>query len=144
MKNIFLIILATLIVLSASSYAQVIEGTPVLKGTVKTKIIVNNVKTTCKVKVEKVKNLLQEDAYGNPGYKVRVDINLSGNDYERNLSVKFDQEYWLDNMFTDSSVLVVRDFDYKSPEGTKMNIDRNGRIKSVLFPFNGRTITCSF
>lgn len=144
MKNIFLAILATLLVLSASSFAHTIEGTLVLKGSLKTKIFVNNLKTTCKVKIEKVKNLMQEDSYGNPAYNVRVDIDLSGKDHERDLSVKYNREFWLNNLFAVGNRSEVRDFEYASAEGVKMNIDRNGRIKKVSFPFQRQIITCSF
>ena len=144
MKNIFLIILATLLVYSVSSFANTVEGTLVLKGSIKTKIYVNNLKTTCKVKVEKVKNLMQEDSFGNPAYNIRLDINLSGNDHERNLSVKFDREFWINNLFSVGNRTEVRDLDYASNEGVRMTIDRRGRIQKVVFPFHSQIITCSF
>lgn len=144
MKNIFLAILATLIVFSASSFAHTIEGTLILKGSIKTKIYVNSLKTTCKVKVEKVKNLMLEDSYGNPAYNVRVAISLSGRDYDRDLSVEYDRELWLNNLFSVGARTEVRDLEYASAEGTKMTIDRNGRIQNVTFPFQRQKITCSF
>lgn len=141
MKTI-IALLSTAFILSASAHN--IEGTLVLKGTIKTKIMVNNLKTTCKVKVEKVKNLMLEDSFGNPAYNVRLDINLSGNDYERNLSVKFDRDFWVNNLFSTNSGSMVKDLEYASEEGTQMLINRQGRIKSVSFPFNGRQINCAF
>ncbi len=141
MKNILLI---SILAFAATSFAHTIEGTLVLKGSIKTKIFVNDLKTTCKVKVEKVKNLMQEDSFGNPAYKVRVEISLSGRDYERDLSVKLDRELWLHNLFTVGGRTEVRDLEYTSAEGVKMNIDRNGRIQKVIFPFQSQKITCSF
>ena len=138
------IIIASLISLSAVSSAHMIEGTPVLKGAIKTKIYVNNIKTTCRVKVEKVKNLMLEDSYGNPAYNVRVSISLSGNDYESGRSVKFDREVWINNLFSVGARTEVRDFEYASSDGISLKIDRNGRIKVVSFPYSGKTITCSF
>lgn len=144
MKNIFLIILATLIVLSASTFAHIIEGTPVLKGSIRTKIIVNGLQTTCRVKVEKIKNLMLEDSFGNPAYNVRISVNLSGHNQQRTVSVKFDRDYWLNNLYAVGNKTQVRDLEYTSSEGSKMMIDRNGRIRSVNFSFEGRLITCSF
>lgn len=141
MKNI---IIASLFTLSAASSAQMIEGTMVLKGSIKTKLYVNNVKTTCKVKVEKVKNLMLEDSYGNPAYNVRINIDLSGKDHDRGVSVKFDRELWLNNLFTVGGKTEVRDLEYASNDGVKMKIDGEGRIENVSFPYASRLITCSF
>ncbi|MFP5385288.1 MAG: hypothetical protein ACLGHN_04375 [Bacteriovoracia bacterium] len=138
------IIIASLISLSAASSAHMIEGTPVLKGAIKTKIYVNNIKTNCRVKVEKVKNLMLEDSFGNPAYNVRLSISLSGNDFERSLSVKFDREVWINNLFTVGNGTEVRDFEYASTDGINLKIDRHGRIKTVSFPYAGKIITCSF
>src|SRR5690606_34295323 len=97
-----------------------------------------------KVKVEKVKNLMQEDSYGNPAYNVRINLNLSGRDNERDLSVKFDRELWINNLFSVGNKTEVRDFDYASSDGVRMKIDSQGRIVNVVFPFNSKLITCSF
>lgn len=141
MKNITLAIIA---LGSLTASAHMIEGTQVLKGTIKTKIIVNSVKTTCRAKVEKVKNLMLEDTFGNPAYNVRVDMGLDGNDFERNLSVKFDKEFWLNNLFTVANGTEVRDFEYASKDGATMNIDRTGRIRKVTFLYQNKQITCTF
>lgn len=141
MKNI---IFALAVTLSFSAAAHLIEGTQILKGTIKTKIMVKAVKTTCKVKIEKVKNLMLEDSYGNPAYNVRTEISLDGNDYERSLSVKYDKEVWFNNLFTVGTKTEVRDLEYFSTDGSKMMIDGNGRIKSVSFPFESKTVTCAF
>lgn len=138
------ILIASLISLSAVSSAHMIEGTPILKGAIKTKIYVNNIKTTCRVKVEKVKNLMLEDSYGNPAYKVRVDISLSGNDNENSRSIKFDRDVWINNLFSIGNRTEVRDLEYASHDGINLKIDGNGRIKLVSFPYNGKAITCSF
>ena len=139
MKNIIL-----LLALSLTASAHMIEGTLMLKGAIKTKIVVNTVKTTCKVKIEKVRNLMQEDSLGNPAYIVRANISLDGSDFERSLSVKFDRDFMFDNLFTTATGTEVRDFDYKSPEGAAMKIDGEGRVKSVSFPTQYKLITCTF
>lgn len=141
MKNIILGLVA---VVSLNASAHLIEGTQVLKGKIKTKIMVNTVKTTCSVKIEKVKNLMLEDSYGNPAYNVRAVVGLDGDDYQRGLSIKHDKELWFNNLFAAGTGTEVRDFDYKAADGSTLKIDREGRIKSTSFPFQGRVISCSF
>lgn len=141
MKNI---IIASIAALSLTTFANTIEGTLILKGSLKTKMIVNTVKTTCKVKVEKVKNLLLEDSFGNPAYHVRIDVSLDGNDLNRNLTVKFDKEIWFNNLFKTASGTEVRDLEYAAADGSRLLIDREGRIESVSFPSPYKTITCAF
>lgn len=148
MKIIILTIAAALslstIVASGPASAHLIEGTQILKGSIKTKIVVNTVKTTCKVKVDKVKNLMQEDSFGNPAYNVKIDLSLDGDDLQRNLTVRYDKEVWFNNLFTSGNRSEVRDLEYAAADGSQMNIDSSGRIKSVSFPYNTRTITCAF
>jgi hypothetical protein len=136
----------TLMAFVAGAQAHKIDGTLVLKGTVKTKIVVNRVKSVCKLKVQEVKNLMQEDSFGNPAYDLRVDISLSGSDFDRGLKVKYDQDdIKLNNLFEEGSELVVKDLKYKSVDGTIfMNIDSNGRIRNVQFPYQLQKITCEF
>lgn len=130
---------------SLSVFAQEIQGTLMLKGSLKTKITVNNVNTTCKVKVKKVRNILEEDAYGNPGYRARIQLSLSGNDYERQIKVKFDKEVDVINMHDENGTKIVKDFDYFSSEDKiYVSIDGKGRLKQARFPYQGQTITCKF
>lgn len=141
MKNIIFVMAAAL---SLTASAHLIDGVQILKGTIKTKIVVNAVKTTCKVKIEKIKNLMLEDSYGNPAYNVRAELSLDGNDFERSLSVKYSKEVWFNNLFTVGAKTEVRDLEYFSADGSKLMIDGNGRIKSVSFPFESKTVTCAF
>lgn len=138
------IILVTLAAISLSASAHTILGTQVLKGSIKTKLTINNVKTTCKIKVDKVKNLRLEDSFGNPAYNVRLEINLKGDDSERTVSIRYDKDIWLNNLFTTGTGSEVRDFEYAGLDGTKMTIDGNGRIKSVTFSYLNRPVTCAF
>lgn len=141
MKKI-IIILAALV--SLSSLARTIEGTLILKGAIKTKIVVNNLRTTCRVKIEKVKNLMLEDSFGNPAYNVRVNISLDGNNSEGTQTVKFNKKIWFNNLFKTSTGTEVRDLEYASADGAKMIIDTEGRLESVTFPTQYKTITCAF
>lgn len=141
MKKIIIIAAA---LVSLSSFAHTIEGTLILKGAIKTKLVVNNLKTTCKVKVEKVKNLLVEDSFGNPAYNVRVDVSLDGNNSERTQVVKHSKEIWFNNLFKTESGTEVRDLEYAAADGSRMLIDKEGRLESVTFPSPYKTITCAF
>lgn len=142
MKNIIFIILACM---ALNAGAHTIKGTLVLKGTLKSKLIVDGVKTTCKVQVEKVWNLQVEDSYGNPGYSVRVDIGLSGLDSETGKSTKFDEKVLLTNLFKNGPESIVKDFEYASEKGdVTMLIKEDGRLNSISFNYNQQKITCSF
>jgi hypothetical protein len=141
MKNIIIVSLAAL---SMNLNAHMIEGTLMLKGAIKTKIRLNGIKTTCKVKVEKVKNLLVEDSFGNPAYDVKINVDLSGSDYQRGVSVNFDRDFRMINLFTIGNGTEVRDLEYFSNDGASLKIDKEGRVKSIAFPYNYQTISCVF
>lgn len=137
--------IAFLALMTSAAFAQEIQGTLMLKGSLKTKLTVNSVKTTCKLKVEKVKNILEEDKFGNPGYQARIQISLDGNDLERNIKVKLDKEMVVINMHTINGEKVVKDFDYfNEDEKVKVLIDSEGRLVSTTFPYQTQTITCKF
>lgn len=131
-----------MVLTSTQLMAHEIEGTLVLKGSLKTKITVNRIKTECKVKVHDVKNLMEEDSFGNPAYKIKLEISLSGRDKDRR--VKFDQKVWVNNLFKDGNGSIVKDLEYASPEGTKLFVNNQGRMKSVQFTYSGQTISCDF
>ena len=138
------LIIALVALSSMTAFAHEIKGTLILKGSLKSKIVVNNIKTTCKIKIEKVKNLLEEDAYGNPGYDVKTNISLDGSDSKTSKKVKYSKTQQFNNMLTVNGQKKVSDFDYLGEDGSTMKIDSNGRIKKVTFPFEGKNITCSF
>lgn len=142
MKNLFLALM-TLTVLSAQAHE--IEGTLMLKGALKTKIMVNGIKTTCKLKVEKVKNLLEEDSFGNPGYQAKVEISLDGSDFERGLRVKMDKTLVLTNMHTEGDIRKVKDLEYISAaDKVSVLIDSEGRLVATTFPYANQMLTCKF
>ena len=129
--------------LSASAYE--IKGTLMLKGSLKSKIVVNTVKTTCKLKVDKVTNILDEDEFGNPGYQARVEISLDGNDWERQLKVKFEKKLVVVNMYDVNGRKFVSDNEYRSVDGSiKVFIDDEGRLLETSFPFQNQNIKCVF
>jgi hypothetical protein len=131
--------------ISVGALANEIQGTLMLKGSLKTNIMVNGVKTVCKLKVEKVKNLLEEDSFGNPGYQARVQISLDGRDIERGIKVKLDKDLMVTNLHLEKNLRQVKDFDYfSSAENVKVTIDEEGRIVSTSFPFQQQTIQCNF
>lgn len=139
MKN--LIVVATAI-LSLAAFAHEIEGTLVLNGSLKTKITVNGMKGTCKVKIVKVKNLLEEDSFGNPAYTVRIGVNVEAG--PKRGGIELDKEFNLNNLFKVGEGSEVRDLEYASAEGVTMKIDSEGRLDTVVIPHGGHTITCAF
>lgn len=141
MKNL---IIALFTLSMSSAFAYEILGTQVLEGSLKTKIMVNGVKTTCKVKVDKVKNLMEEDSYGNPAYNILVNISLDGSDFENDIKVRYDKRSWMNNLFTVGNKTEVRDFDYKAADGSKLTINKAGRLVSATVLYNNKAITCSF
>lgn len=142
MKNTLILFLS---LISIGASATEIEGTLMLKGTLKTNIIVNGVKSVCKLKVEKVKNLLEEDSFGNPAYQARIQISLDGRDFERSIKVKLDKDLTVINLHLEKNLRRVQDLQYFSmEENTKVTIDTEGRIASTTFPYQGQTIKCNF
>jgi hypothetical protein len=135
MKIVIFILLAGL---STNVLSHTIKGTMVLKGSLKTKVFIKNKETSCRIKIEKVKNLLEEDSFGNPAYKVRAQIGLE--------SINLEKDIWLNNLFNiDKDRSEVRDFEYHSEDNSiKMKIDDEGRIKTVLVRYKDKDISCFF
>lgn len=141
MKNI---ILGLMIVASPFVGAHEILGTQVLEGSLKTKIMVNGIETTCRVKIDKVKNLMDQDSYGNPAYKILVNIELSGNDIEKKVRVKYGKRSWMNNLFKVGNKTEVRDFDYIAEDGSTLKINGQGRLVSTSVSYDNKTVTCTF
>ena len=135
-----MLLFVTLISLNASAHE--IEGTLVLKGAIKTKVLISDVKTTCRAKIDKVKNLMLEDSFGNPAYKVKVSMSLSGND--KDISINYNRDFEFNNLFKSGSGSTVKDLEYAAADGAKMVVSSTGRIDSITFNYNHRPITCSF
>lgn len=136
--------IALMIALSSQlAMSHTIKGTLVLKGSLKTKILVNGVKTTCKVSIDEVKNLMEQDSFGNPAYKLELEVSLSGNDYNSGSTVSYSKEVILTNLFVTADGSMVKDLEYAHKD-ILMNIKEDGRLKSIRFPYGSQSITCSF
>lgn len=127
-----------------TAFAHTIDGTQVLEGSLKTKLMVSGIETTCKVKIDKVKNLMEEDSYGNPAYNILVRMELSGNDYERSIKVNYDKRSWMNNLFQAGNKTEVRDFEYKAQDGSTLIINQSGRLVSASMSYQNKKITCTF
>lgn len=136
MKYLFIALLTV-----SAAHAHTIKGTPILKGSLKTKVIVNTIEATCRAEVEKVKNLFEEDAFGNPAYTVRVEVKIDGNDTKKKIKVDFAQKFQFTNLHPTTG---VSDTNYLSAEGATLQIDEDGRLKNVQVPFQGKKISCLF
>ena len=134
--------------LVASTFASAnpeFQGTMVLKGSVKSKLRINGVDTTCRVSVEKVRNILDEDAFGNPGYTVRIKTSLSGRDEKRKVEIKHDQTANLTNFHKIENKIVAKDLLYADEvTGSTMEINYEGRLEKVKINYQGQQITCLF
>lgn len=134
MKNIILGLVSFLVVHNASAY--VIKGTLPAKGSSsRTEIMLNGEKTVCRVKIDKIWNLKEEDAYGNPGYSVRVSMSLDASP-----KFRMSRDFFVSNMFADG----VKDLEFSSKEGAKMTINEKGVAVKATIPYNSALITCSF
>ncbi len=137
-----LIIVAAL--LSTTAFAQEISGVAVLKGTLKTKTVVENIPTTCKVKVEKVRNIMEEDAFGFPGYKLKMKISLDGKNSKQETVVTLDKDFELTNFWNENGKIVAKDFEYFSADGALLSIKADGRLKSMTVPYKNQKVICNF
>jgi len=142
MKNLLIVLLS---LFSFCVIANEVEGTLMLKGSLKTKITVNGVNSACKLKIDKVKNTLEEDDFGNPGYQVMIEIELDGRDIDRGIKIKLDKKLTVINMFTENGAQRVKDLDYFSAqEKVTVQIDREGRLVSTSFPYAQQIVKCNF
>jgi hypothetical protein len=143
MKNILLLII---LCLTYSIFAHDIKGTLVLRGTIKTKVNLNGIKTTCKIEIKKVKNLMLEDSYGNPAYQFLADISLDGRDSDFNKVINSKRSLWFNNYFViENDKTEIRDFDYKATsEVSTIVIDESGRIKKLTLLYGSNPVTCLF
>jgi hypothetical protein len=132
------------LLISLNLWAHQIKGIQILKGAIKTKIIVQSVPSVCRVKVDKVKNLMKEDQFGNPAYKVFINVDLFGEDLKKNKRIEFNQDFLMNNLFETASGTEVRDLEYLSKEGAQLLIDDSGRILSGVFPTPFGKISCLF
>jgi hypothetical protein len=138
-------IILSLISFSAFAGPHDIEGTMVLKGSLKSKVSVNGVETTCRAEIKKVKNIIEEDSYGNPGYQVNLRVSLDGKDDKRKITIKADQDVIVKNFFQTGTTVEARDLSYAdSASGVSMEIAHDGRIKSVKQTYQGSVVNCLF
>ena len=136
-------LVVTLLLVSVA-HAHEIKGTLILKGTAKTKIVVDGILTKCNVKVDDVKNTLTEDSFGNPAYRVWTKVELSGKAGEINIEHKADIRFT--NMHVDGTGTKVSDEIYlgETEKRASLKIDDKGRIRSVVFPVGAKLVTCTF
>jgi hypothetical protein len=142
MKNLIFILTTGFIAFAASAHE--IKGTLILKGTAKTKINLNGLEVRCHVKVDDVKNNLVEDTFGNPAYRVWTIVELSGGTTEQRVSEKLPLRFT--NIHPTATGTIVLDDQYRGENvpSASMKIDERGRIRSVTFPLNGKSVSCTF
>ncbi len=142
MKTLALILSLT----SLSCFAVEIKGTLMLKGTAKTKVVVNGIESKCHIKVEEVKNSMTEDSFGNPAYRVWTRIELSGSNQDRTVRVEHKADLRFVNIHPTGKFTQVSDSNYvgENESKAKLVIDEKGRIRSAVFPVGASSVTCTF
>jgi hypothetical protein len=130
--------------MTSTAFAQTITGVPVLKGSLKTKVMVRGINTTCKVKVERIRNLKEEDSFQNPGYKVTIDTDLDGRNSDGEKVIRFGKQFVLTNLWPENGQIVAKDFEYFSEDGAVLTIKPDGRMRTFTIPLDNQKITCSF
>jgi plasmid maintenance system killer protein len=131
--------------LISSAFAHEIKGTLLLEGTLKSKTIVKGVKAHCEVEVNKVRNLMEQDSFGNPAYKAWVEMELKADDDKKKVKIKINKEYELTNLFKVGNKTEVRDYEYHSQgDEARLIMDEEGRVKSTILMHDGEALTCIF
>ncbi len=132
------------LLLASVAHAHEIKGTLILKGTAKTKIMVDGIETKCNLKVDEVKNTLTEDSFQNPAYRVWTKVELSGKAGEIKIEHKADLRFT--NLHPAGNGTAVSDDKYigENEKSASMKIDEKGRIRTVVFPVGAKLITCNF
>ena len=141
------------LLLTTAAHAHEIKGTLILKGTAKTEIMVDGIKTKCNVKVDEVKNTMTEDSFGNPAYRVWTKIELDGRSEEsrnnrrvnrREINHKVDIRFT--NMHVEGAGTAVSDENYigETDKAASLKIDEKGRIRSVVFSVGAKPFICNF
>ena len=135
-----LIILACLS-FSISSFAHQIEGTLVLKGRARTKVMIGNTEMNCTVNIKNVENYDDQDDFGNPVYQIETDIRISSLD-----RTHLNQSARLINIFNENGQKITKDHEYISQDNNiRLFVDRDGRLKDlVINSVSGRKTTCRF
>lgn len=132
------------LLLASVAHAHEIKGTLILKGTAKTKVMVDGIESKCHVKVDEVKNTLTEDSFKNPAYRVWTKVELSGK--AGDVKIEHKTELRFTNLHADGDGTKVSDDSYvgETEKRATMKIDEKGRIRTVVFPVGARLVTCTF
>jgi hypothetical protein len=130
--------------ITGTAFAQPITGVSVLKGTLKTKVMVRGTSSTCKVKISKIRNIMEEDSFGYPGYRVTLEADVEGRNDKQELVVNYHRNFSLSNFWEEGGKVVAKDFEYASTDGALLTIKEDGRLKSLSFPVDNDKLTCSF
>jgi len=132
------------LLLASVAHAHEIKGTLILKGTAKTKVMVDGIESKCHVKVDEVKNTLTEDSFKNPAYRVWTKVELSGK--AGDIKIEHKAELRFTNLHADGAGTKVSDDSYlgETEKRATMKIDEKGRIRAVVFPVGAKLVTCTF
>jgi hypothetical protein len=130
-----------------AAFAHTIKGQAVRRGKAATVTFVNGVEVACEVKFDrdKIKNLLEEDRFGNPAYVVTASILTNSRD-RRALPLRETREIRFTNMHTDGGGKIVRDELYVAPTDprARFTIDGSGNLRTITVPTSVGLVNCAF
>jgi len=143
MKNIFGILF---VVMSLNSYAHEIQGTLVKEGKYKSSTVISGTTVQCNFQVKYVRNILDDqDDFGNPGYRVRTLLTVSGSNKELGTKIKHTDDITFINIFSEGSKKIVKDEEYFAvKEQATLKINNKGLPVRVSFPFENKFYSCHF
>lgn len=160
--------IAVLMLTAVAAQANTIKGTMVKTGSIKSQTYVRGAQVKCSAKIDgkglfggksDVQNLLQEDQFGNPAYKVNVTIELKSKDRDI-VDLKFKERITFTNLHASG----VSDVLYKTltpeapaPTASRPNpvasakgseaefmIDDSGNITRLRVNTNVGPVSCTF
>jgi hypothetical protein len=138
-------LLIALALISTNALAHTITGQMVLKGTAKTKVMIQGSEVKCNIKIDEIKNNLIEDSFGNPAYRVWTKIDLASS-FSATTPIKYKLDVRFTNIHQTTQGRIVRDDLYVGEDvpRARMTVNEKGRIKQVVFPIGAEIITCNF
>lgn len=160
--------IAALLLTTFAAQANDIKGTMVLTGTAKSVTFVRGAEVRCSVKIDgkglfgkksDVQNLLEEDEFGNPAYKVYATVELKSKDKEL-LDLRFAEKITFTNLHASGvsdSLYVTMTPKAPAPTAARPNpvaprkgtearftIDDMGNIKVLQVQTSVGVVNCSF
>ena len=161
-------LIAALMLTTVAAQAHTIKGTMVRTGGLKTETFFRGAEVKCSVKIDGkglfggrggVQNLLKEDQFGNPAYKVHMEVELKSKDRDI-VDLKFKESITFTNLHsTGVSDTLYKTLTPEAPAPTasrpnpiapakgteaQFTIDDNGNITNLQVQTSVGAVNCNF